>query len=286
MALTDYYVTVTGGATKTGTQGDPFDWATFSARMAGGAAAAGDRYNIQEGAYSIGSTDTWTNDGSATQPIIIRGCLTDWTPIVPTRAAGNLGLDTSHYPVITYGAGYALLANGSSYVGYHALAIVGNYFARLVFTGASAYIYGCHVTNSYNGVSAGAIAIEVRGLAVLCDAVASGAVSYSGLYMTGSASRVVGCLVSDSGGTGIAIAGSDCFVANNVIYGHAGYGIYGGFTAVASLTCLGNTIYGGKGIGFANTAYTGLNVFLDNHITDGSAYGIEYLYASGGPSHQ
>lgn len=283
-AITEYYVTVTGGATKTGTQEDPFDWATFTARMAGGAAAAGDRYNIQEGAYSVGATDTWTNDGSATSPIVLRGCLTDWTPITPTRTSGTGALVTTHYPAITYSSSYLLNASGSDNVIFSALSITTTTRGGASFmVGTDALVFGCKVSNPYNNSAAAGIQLGgAASSAVLCDADCAGAASSAAIYCASSANRVVACRITDSGGQGVKLSGTVAVVVGNVISGCTEYGVYFNYGSSTS-AIIGNTIYGTLGIGLSNDAYTQASLIVGNHVTDGSAYGIVHLHASGCP---
>lgn len=68
-----------------------------------------------------------------------------------------------------------------------------------------------------------------------------------------------------------------------MISGCGSYGIYFGGTALQIVTVIGNTIYGGKGIGFSNVVYTTLSLIEDNHVTDNSDWAIVNLNATGSP---
>lgn len=288
MAITDYYVTVAGGPTKTGTQEDPFSWDELNTRMSeGGTAAPGDRYNIQEGTYTLTATGTWTIDGSAASPIIIRGCKTDWTPIEPVRSAYNGALVTTHYPVINYAATKNMQASLSDLCIYKCLAInaamSGGSYGSSLRVGAGCIVYGCVVSNSGNSATGHAIDAGGHSLVFNCDCSATGTTAgAAGIKLNAANARAIMCKVTASPSYGI-ICGATNQVLDCEIMGHSDYGVYFSGTTGSLITVLNTTIYGGKGVGFADVAHPWLSVIIANHITDGGAYAFENLEATGCP---
>lgn len=285
MAITDYYVTVAGGATKTGTQIDPFDWATFSTRMkTGGAGAPGDRYNIQEGTYTLSATDTWTIDGSAVSPIIIQGCKTDWTVIEPTRATYNGQLITTNYPFINYNGNYSLAAAGSDYLLFKSLRVASAAGAATIRTGTACVIYGLSVSNSANNAASYAYyGGGGQSTCLSCDFSCTGTTAGQyAIYMSNG--NVIGCRISDSAGYGLWF-NTGGLALNNIFYGCDNYAIsLSNSIASNSIIAINNTCYGGTGgITLGNVAYTNLSLLINNYCTDGSSYGLNNPNASGSP---
>lgn len=288
MAITEKYVAVVAaGAADGSTINDPMDWATLRGAtwMAkGDASLAGTRFNVQAGTYVMGAADTWTSDGTATSPIILRGCDASWNPITPTRTNGNGALITTNMPFLDYSGGnWRIIATASDYIIFQGFRISSAGSGNALDLGGQCLAYGCQVTNSSNNSSAACIRANSANSTILdCDAIlsaASGPTS-GAINLSAAGTRCIGCHVQDSPGIGIDMTALPSFSINNVIFNHDGYGIYVANTTTSGYwMIIGNTIYGGKGISTANVAYTALSVILNNHVTDITEVG-EYAFTN------
>lgn len=272
MAISEYYVTVIGGATKTGTLEDPFDWASMSTRMAGGAASAGDRYNIQEGTYTLASGDTWTNDGTAGSPIIFQGCATDWTPISPTRLSTNLTLSTTNMPYIHYTGNFRLSTTGSNYLIFRGINYESAYQGACFYAGAYSVFYGCAIVADADSASAVAMYTGNGCTYIDCDFACTGASNSSYVFnIAGISTKIIGCYFTAGKTYGILVNNNQAVIVGCVCYNLGDYGVY--IANAIAATVLNCTFYG-KGIGTSDTAYIYPQTLIGNHCTNSSAYGI------------
>jgi hypothetical protein len=283
MAITEHYVSSDGTDTWANSVSSSTPCSLSTALTS---ATAGSRVNIKAGTYSRSASDTPAASGSATQPIIWRGCDASWNPISPARNTGNLLLVTTNFPVIAYAATYGWAASAINYHLFQAIKFTGVISGSLLYVSTDSIIYGCSSTNSSTGASAIAIRMGADSTAFYCDAACdggSGGATAAPIYLGGASARCLDCYVTASKGYGIQLGSSGHVVVGNVVYGHTSYGIYCSGTAAQPQTIMGNTIYGGKGIGFKDVAFTVLSVIVNNHVTDNADWGIVNLNASGSP---
>lgn len=273
MAMTTKYVTTTGAGAKNGTDAaNAWDWATMLT-----SAAAGDDILIQEGTYSLSASSTFTNAGTSTSPIRLRGAKTDWTPLSPTRTSAG-ALSTTNMPVIAYGDTYSL--NIPSWMIVFGLKVTGKINGNLISHSSDGCTVSCIVENSstgsdiccvgqssrvitvncdvsLTGASGGAAGFCVRCVAagrVISNRISAGATSASGVYLTNASPPVVAFnLIISGGGPHVNVSSTG---------------------AIAHI--IGNTLAGAVGTSgvLYQSGMTALQFVFDNLITDCGAYGI------------
>lgn len=289
MAITEYYVRADAAGGGNGTTdansgaNGAFTWAELKTRMTGGVAAAGDRYNVKSGTYSIGSQDSWTNDGTVTSPIIIRGFKT--TPgDLDGRALLSTGkVDTTDFPILSYGT-FRFAGTGASFIIYENLAGTTTSNNTFFGTGPNSLIRNCHFTNSSTGASAAAASISTAGWALGSTFIIDGASGGSCALNAQSANPLVlGCYINGGPASGLLVQATGVFLFNTIT-GHAIYGINASSTSQTVIIGF-NTITKPK----AGSTSDGINVVIGttspqrifcNLITDQTQYGINGVSAA------
>lgn len=267
--MTTKYVTVTGAGAKNGTDAaNAWDWATMLT-----SAAAGDDILIQEGTYSLSSSSTFSNSGTSTSPIRLRGAKADWTPLTPTRT--NAGpLSTANMPVIAFD-GASL--NQKTWSIIECLKITGNVNNSLISQGVSSVMRGCVVETSSTGSSARCISLSTGGGAIDCDFAKTGASGTSAVVSLGGANgRLIDCRILGGATTAYGVQVTAVGTISGCLIVAKNHGIYVS-TDSNQATLLNNTvaITGGTGdaVYFAASS-TVLQVASGNLLTDSTAYGI------------
>jgi len=287
MAITEYYVRddAAGGGdgttnTNSGANG-AFTWAQLQTRMSAGAAAAGDRYNIRTGTYSLSATDTWTNDGTSASPIVFRGFSSTIGDLdTQGRTGGNGALDTTNYPVISYTATNRLNASGSAFCIFQnlSLTVAGAGVSNPVLaTSATGVCIQCSATNPSTNASAQGISTVV---AINCDGALTG--GSGGSCAIAVSASAIACRVVQSQADGIRNSSSTGLVYGCTVANCGGDGIkFTSTTVSAILHAIGNTVDDctGNAISVASTAFTGLTLIaVNNHVTDSGANGFYSNY--------
>jgi len=218
MALTERYVSSAAGGGGDGSSGSPWTWDEMLS-----SAAAGDRCNVY-GTFSLSSSDSaFSNDGTATQPIIVRGCSSagSITDGYQGRTQGGAGpLDTTNMPAINYSSGkrlntdteYLVLeslnftstncTNGVTLTGTDNVVI--RCRMAMTGTGGTTNLYGNDYSftvidcDCFNTASGGGSSIDIANETRYQAAYGCHAVCTSGSAINAGRAVVVGCVVYDS----------------------------------------------------------------------------------------
>jgi hypothetical protein len=253
-------------------------------------AVAGDRVHIAQGkcngtagAYASrgGTSDTPTNSGTATSPVIFHGAKLDGTLIVPSRTNGNGPLVTTDYPVLTWSTGGLTT---KAFTVFRCLNLTSEKNGATVADTANTHISSCVINNFGTGASARALSLANAGTGINNDiSLTSASGGAAALFI--SFGRVFFNRITCSGGNTcpVVVASSTSanpIIQNNLIYGGAGVGISSTLTTGYE-TIVGNTIVdnAGSGIYFA-AGNLALNTVINNQITDNGGYGIEAAEAA------
>jgi hypothetical protein len=276
MAMTTKYVTTAGAGAKNGTDAaNAWDWATMLTSV-----AAGDDVLVQEGTYSLSANSTFTNAGTSTSPIRLRGAKTDWTPLYPTRTSAG-PLSTTNMPVIAYADGYRAIFKTFTIVS--CLKITGSRNGEVAVAQANVTIHGCVISNANTGASIMAFAPSGSNVIFNCDLSLTGATggATGRVSQASTDGKVIGCRISggSTSAAGIDVSDTGGLVLDNVIVG-GGIGI--SITSTGSTTTVnGNTISGTSSDGIRYTAgSTYVQVVRNNLITDCGGYGVNGVNAN------
>jgi hypothetical protein len=273
MAITEYYVSTTGAGTNSGlSEANAMTWAQMVTDINGGS-AAGRRYNVKAGTYSLSAVDTLNGNGTATSPIWIRGYSSTIGDATLGRTDGVL--NTANMPDIVYGANFRLNCNGT-FVVVESLDISGNNAGFMLQCSQDGGAINCRVVNASTSGSAYAVGVDAaRATCVNCDLAMTGASGGTCVANVGSSGGLLaGCRIYDSPTHGVRMS-STGVVANNVIHGCDGAGIYSESTN-GSESIFGNTVYGCGANGIETiTSSTTLRRIIGNHVTDCTGYGID-----------
>lgn len=280
MALTEKYVNDAGSGSGDGSSAaNAMSYANFVTAM-GATAAAGERYNIAGPITSrTTTTDTFSRSGSATSPIIIRGCSS-----LNTIGDGYLGrtnsngpLITTNMPTITYTTGR--LNSTGTFIIYESIQITGAPSAAVITLGADSAMRGCNVTNSgTNAASAGINASGARDVVFDCDAqLTGGSGGNYAIQATANSVRVIANRVKGGPAVGITTGNAANTIAKNTIFASTGIGI--AMTSTTGTPCLlDNTIVGGGADGInIVTGATVLQFLSGNMVTDNTGDGLDMV---------
>lgn len=282
MAITERYVTTAGAGSHDGTsEANAYSWSEMLTAINGGA-AAGYRYNVKQGTYSLGASSTLTGAGSASAPLVIRGYKTTIGDGFQGRSAGG-ALNTANMPTVAYSAGFRIAGLGA-YTVLKDLIITGNLSNDLVATGnANIHITGCSITNSSTSSSATCVNVNsdyeiVSDCDLFCAAGTTGGCITSG----SNTNWITHCLIKNTG-TGCGIIGTQvASISHCTIYECGADGIALSGTTRGALiehcTIVRNT---GDGIDFASGT-TQTQKVVGCCITDNGGYGINMNGATAG----
>jgi hypothetical protein len=110
MAWTEKYVTDAGAGAADGTSlANAWSWATMLTTL-----AAGQRANVQGAITRTTNTDAFTNAGTATTPIAIRGINATAGDLEANGRTAGGALVTTNFPVVTYTTGGLTIPNGTN----------------------------------------------------------------------------------------------------------------------------------------------------------------------------
>lgn len=285
MALTDYYVTDAGAGDNSGSSiANAMPFSRFVDYMSTGGsytAAAGDRFNIIGTITSRGTTtDTFSNGGTSTSPVIIRGWKSDNTSPYAGRTNGNGSLITTDYPTITYSTGRMNITG--NWIIVQMLVITSATTNPALTINSNSSVFACSVTCSGTGGFATTLSAGTGTNCVIdnCDAFQTGASGAPwAIQAYGGGSRVSGCRVKSTSGGGINIR-SQTVVTRNTIFECGTVGISMNATDGTPHIAY-NTIYGCAGDGIdIITGSTGLQHIVGNMITDNGGYGVDFNSAA------
>ncbi len=281
MGLSEHYVTTTGtdtwaNATNPAT---PASWATMLT-----SAVAGDRANVKVGTYSMGNNiDVFTNSGTTTSPIVIRGYSSTITDGYQGRTNGNGPLITTNMPLLSYTGG-RMNASAKTFMLFESLQLTGAASNPEFNLGADSAIKSCVVSSS--STNAAGVAVTLSGArCVLFDSdVTMTGVSggTAAVNITILNARVIGNRINGGATTGVRIFVSNAtpVIAMNTIFTSTSNGITSIDVGIGSCI-LYNTIVSGSadGINIA-TGNTSLSTIIGNMITDNSGDGIDMVSTS------
>lgn len=268
MAITERYVSSLAGGGGDGSVGTPWTWAEMLT-----SAAAGDRVNIkQDGTYArTTSADAFTNSGSSTQPIILRGYKTTIGDGYQGRGSGGKGtLDTTNMPVITYTTG-RLNNAAKSYLVLESLNISASALDEdLLDLGGYSFVKSCTITNSHSGASAVGIKFgAANGAAIDCDVTCSGATSLAGISVLATGVRIVGCRLKCVGGSAVSATANRCTITDSIMF--ASVAGFKGLSAMTAweVTINDCTIYGcTTGVDLPSGTVSNIALITQTSITD------------------
>lgn len=270
MPITEKYVTPSGAGTNDGlSEANAFSWAQFvtdfNLQSAGGV-----RYNIKQGTYSGLSTAVLTGDGTATNPLIIRGYKTTIGDATVGRLSTGL-LDTSNMPHLQFASTAFINGAGATFTILESVRVSASNANRSVSLGASSVFFNCKID-----MTAGNSGVAIEGsepTSVLqCDL--SNA-STTGAPICGVVGPIIGNFITGAttAGAGISYGGGVYPIIGNVIVG-CGIGIDKTLASGRVYVC-NNTISGCGGDGIRIVTTT-TNVFsiIGNHVTGCGGFGI------------
>ncbi len=277
MAFTERYVTSAGAGAADGTsEANAWSWATMLTT-----AAAGHRVNLKGSVSRTTTTDAFTNSGTSTNPIWIRGYNSTIGDLVDLgRTNGSGALVTTNFPVLSYTTGRLNMGTNPNFSIWENISFTGANTLACVTLGNDSIIRRCKILQTGTGAGSIAITNGTRGHIFDCDvecAPSSG--TTCGAPVANGTGRTIACRIKISnGGTApcvTASTGTGALLYGNQIYSGGGIGISGTSTGTAMII-LNNTIYGCATDGIALTAATtGQNLIMGNMITDNTGDGID-----------
>jgi len=274
MAITERYVSATGGGTHDGTtEANAFTWAEMITDI--NTPRVGYRYWVK-GAISLTGTTTITGDGDATSPNVIAGYNSTIGDVTFLRGSDGKLIETN-MPVITYDSTFGFTSTSGNFLVLAGMKFVGERASPLLtLTAADTYVFGCVINNTSTSASAGCISqSSTTGNCLNCDMylpnAADGATALlNGIYAVGN--RIQAAAAVD----GITTSGTTSLrIEKNTIIG-CKRGIVKTNTGGA-FDCFDNTIVGAAGDGI--DIVTGTTVrctIIGNHITGCGGYGIDF----------
>lgn len=278
MAITERYVTAAAGGGGTGAIGSPW---TLTEAFAN--AVAGDRVNIQAGTYTRSASDTPTNSGTSTSPIIFRGYSSTIGDGYQGRTNGNGPLVATNMPVIAYQDTYRITST-KSWVIFESIKITGNANGQLVQYATNTMLARCIVENASTGASAYGLGIgtQAGAYAYDCDVSLTGASGGNAAVICSGINGVANCRITGGPAVGVAIGGSGATVIDCLIFGSKGSQI------AKTLTTAIAVIYGNTIVDSGAASQDGINIvtattvptfIINNLITDCTQYGINGVAA-------
>lgn len=272
-AITERYVTDSGTDTYANSTNPvtPMSWATAIAN-----AAAGDRINVKVGTYSrTGTTDTFTNSGTATSPIIYRGYSSTIGDGYLGRTAGG-DLITTNMPTITYTTG-RLATGGFTVLESLNVTAASTSGSGSVNVNTDSVAKSCLITTTGTNAASVACGLAARAVAFDCDIFLNSASGgNAAITVTGASSRAIANRIKGGVAQGV-VCSSSAVIIMNTIFSSTGIGVAMTSTSGAP-TIAFNTIVSGGGDGVdIITATTGLQCIVGNMITDNTGAGVDMV---------
>lgn len=285
MALTEKYVSTTGGGAHDGSsEANAFSLAEMITDINAGG-KAGNRYNVKADAtYSrTTSTDSFTAGGTSTAPVIIRGYLTAIGDGYLGRTGDNGPLITTNMPVLSYTTG--VFALNAAFIIVESIRFTSARNAPAVnLNAADIVLRSCNSVNSASGTASTAITLAsgaVRGAVIDCDAIVvnGGNAGDAAIVLGGSGGRIIACRVSSTSNGIESSAGTAALISGNTIF-ECAIGI-----AITSTTAYavihGNTISDCSGDAIDIVTGTTVTHLISNNIfTDNGGYAIDFNNAA------
>lgn len=272
MAFTERYVTADSDGGD-GSSGNP--WTLVEAMAA---AAAGDRVNVKAGTYTLGSSPTPTNSGTAVSPIVWRGYNSSIGDLdIPARSGDNGALVTTNFPVLAGGTTYKLNWGGKLFHIHQNFRVTGSSNNPVMTAAGGGVVFNCSFENSGTGASCQGLA---NGYVINCDAALTGGSGGSGAFKDGL--LYYGCRVLQSQAAGIAQTSSASPVIRCVFINCLVGFDFSSTTAGHYAMCFDSTFYDcDTAIKTAAVARTTVNMIAcGNHITDGAGYAVDSAYVA------
>ncbi len=143
----------------------PASWATMLTT-----AAAGDRVNIKnDGSYNFTTTtQSFTNSGTATSPIWLRGYSSTVTDGYQGRTGTNGALVTTNMPQILYTTGRLNNLSPTFFI-YDSLNITSAASTGSIIMGPDSVMRACKVSNSGTNAASVGVISSTRGMVFNCD---------------------------------------------------------------------------------------------------------------------
>lgn len=273
MAITEKYASSAGAGAKDGTsEGAAWDFATMLTN-----AAAGDRINFK-GNHTLTGNATFTNAGSATSPIILRGYSSTIGDGYLGRTDNNGPLITTNMPVITGGAYNITMPNFSII---ESMSVTSTRSVGAIAGGSYCAIVRCLANNSGTGSGSTGINTGQYSLAFDCDAKLSGASGGAvALDLPGNC-YAVACRADGGQAVGIRLSAATAAILCTA-YSSGTDAILGNSTSNTYLI-LGCTAVTSTSDGFHQVAApTRLSFLINNLLADNGAYGIYAVDAASG----
>lgn len=271
MAITEKYASSAGAGSKDGsTEGNAWDWATMLTN-----AAAGDRINFK-GSHTLTGNAAFSNAGTATSPIILRGYASTIGDGYQGRTNGNGPLLTTNMAALS--GAYSITMPAFSI--FEALNITGTRNGSFVPAGQHSAMVRCVVSNSSTGTSASCYAGTTYSLAWDSDFIMTGGSGglYAAYVTTG---YIIACRVDGGSAIGISM-GSIGIVIGCTVYSAGSDAIYSSTTNNNSLVYGCTVVTSGSDGVHQVTGATRLLCLLNNILADNGQYGIYAVDAETG----
>jgi hypothetical protein len=239
-------------------------------------AVAGDCVNVKaDGTYSRTTSDSFTNAGTATSPLIIRGYKTTIGDGYLGRTNGNGPLITTNMPVIACtGSGRLTIPAFCILASLNLTSAASN---ASVSTVADGVLILNRITNSSTNASAAGISPSTRAVVFNNDIELTGVSGGTAACNIGSGAnlRIIANRIKAGPSAGISLSSGSPTILFNVIFSSATEHIRVTNTA-GTITILFNTLVGATSDGIDIVAgATGLQCIFGNMITDNGGYGID-----------
>lgn len=274
MALTVRYASSAGGGAHDGTtEADAWSFAEMLTN-----AAAGQIVNFK-GNHTLTGAASFTNNGTATSPIKVRGYASAAGDGYQGRTNSNGPLVTTNFSVWTCGTNEV---NGSAknYIIYEAIQFLSSRNGNAILAGEDCLFARCAFENSSTNAGASCVAAPFgRAYFYDCDIAMTGASGGSAaLEVSGNGLGIIACRVAGGTARCVLISGtSHIMILGSVLIKGATGGIVTD-AAGSRYTVFGTTIVGNSGSGAVlGDGLVGLNGFFNCLFTDHGAYGLNFF---------